>query len=148
MGSRLLVAVEIELGAGEVGGGIEPKGELVIGQIRDGGGRLRATCFGLRGGSARCACEREHGDRGRGERPVADRPCGAERSLGPLAHQLVVHAEEAVHRELDHQRRRFGRGGVAQAVHRAREAGMRLLVAAEQVLYAGARRREPHAQRD
>ena len=107
VGFRLLVAVEIELGAGQVGGGIEPKGELVIVQVRDERGRLRATRFGLRRGTAGRACEREHGDRGRGQRPVAERPCGAERSLGPLAHQLVVHAEEAVHRELDHERRRL-----------------------------------------
>ena len=40
VGFRLLVAVEVELGAGEVGGGIEPKRELVIVQIRDERGRL------------------------------------------------------------------------------------------------------------
>ena len=57
VGFRILVAVEIELGAGQVGGGIEPKCELVIVQIRDEGGRLRATCFGLRRGSARRARE-------------------------------------------------------------------------------------------
>jgi hypothetical protein len=148
VGFGLLVAVEVELGAGQVGGGIEPKGEFVIVQSRDEGGRLRATCFGLRGGTARRGCERQHGDRGGGQRPVAERPCGAERPLGPVAHLLVVHAGEAVHRELDHERRRLPRGGVAQAVHRVREAGVGLLVAAEQVLHAGTGRREPHPQRD
>jgi hypothetical protein len=50
VGSRILVAVEVKLGAGEVGGGIEPDSEFVIVQIRDERGRLRAMCFGLRCG--------------------------------------------------------------------------------------------------
>ncbi len=148
VGLRLLIAVEVELGAGEVGGGVEAKREFVIVQVRDEGRRLRAMRLGLRGGSVGRAGEREHRDGGRGQRPVAERPCGAQRSLGPLAHPPVVHAEEAVHRELDHQRRRLGRRRVGKAVHRADEPGVRLLVAAEQVLDAGARRREPHPQRD
>jgi hypothetical protein len=75
---------------------------------------------------------------------VAERPCSVKRSLSPLAHQLVVHAEEPVHRELDHQRRRLGRAGVGQAVHSASEAVVGVLVAAEQVLDAGTRRRQTH----
>ena len=148
MGRRLLVTVEVELRAGEVGGGVEAKGEFGVVQVVDQGRRLRQVRLASSVAPLAARAEREHGDRRRDERPVAERPGGAERSLGPLAHPLVVHAEEAIHRELDHERGGLGRARVGEAAHGAREAGVRLVVAAEEVLHAGTGRCETHPQCD
>ena len=58
--------------------------------------------------------EGQRGDGGRGQRPVAERPGGARAPLGPRAYRLEVHPEEAVHRELDHERDGLGRSGIVR----------------------------------
>ena len=61
---------------------------------------------------------------------------------------LVLHPVDAVERELDHQCGRLRRLGVLEALQRACQATVGVLVAAEQMLDAGAGRREPDAQCD
>ncbi len=91
------------------------------------------------------------GERGRGcrrdQRLVAERPRDCQRTLAPISRVGARLPVEGVHRERDHQRHGLRRGGVVESFERADEAGVRLLVAAEQLLHAGACRRQLQARR-
>ena len=89
---------------------------------------------------------REHGDGGRNQRPVAQRPGGTERTRGPVAHRLELHPVEAIDRELDHERDGVPRDTVGQVPQSGRQTHVRLVVTTHEMLDPGARRREPDPQ--
>ena len=102
------VSVEVELGAGEVGDGVESLRDFGVVEGVDEVCGLGAACERLDGGVARGRGEHGDGGRRREKRSITERPGGDQRAFGPLAHRWVVHDCEAVHRKVDHQRCEFG----------------------------------------
>ena len=148
MHRRLAISVEIDLGRGDMGGRLDVAGQLVVAHGVHELGSPCAVALRIVDRTRERARERQHPEGGGREGVLAERLRGLERALRELAHLLVLGAEEPVDRELDHERDRLRADRVGEMRERLLQARVRLPVAAEQVLDAGAGHREPHPQRD
>ena len=72
--------VQVELGAGEVDGGVEPRGQVAVRELVDQGGRLGAVLLRLGDEPAQCRAPCQRGGRGGDQR--VGRP-GVGRFRGP-----------------------------------------------------------------
>ena len=119
-------AVEVDLRAGEIHGGVQAAGELLVGQRVEDRGRLGAHLLA----SARLAAPgqraSERGQRGGLERRIADGLGGVDGLLGPRLAGFVPQAVDLVGGEFEHQRRPRRAGGVRQVVQRGGEPLMSL----------------------
>ena len=140
------VVVEQRLRGGEgVEGEVEVVGEVVVGHPVDERRGLDPRRPGVRDRPAERLREREHPRDGRPQRPVAERACGLRGTGRPRAHRAVVHAVEAVARQLAHEHAPRRATGVGELPQRGRQPCVGLVMVAEQVLQPRAGRRQPHA---
>jgi hypothetical protein len=89
----------------------------------------------------------EHPRRGRHQRRLIERQRDGARATGVLLHAREVEGEEGARRKIDEHRHRVARALVRQRTQRRVQAPLGGLVAAEEVLAGGARRRQSQAQR-
>ena len=130
----LVVVLEVVLRPAEVVQRLQPGRQLGVRQPVDEGRRLRAVLARGVDPSRGDLAERQR-RRGRGdEGAVAGRAGRHERTLAHRDRLLEVELVEAVHRQLELQRRRGRRRAVGQLVPGARQPRMRILVPAEPVL--------------
>ncbi len=140
MGDRVVVALEVGLGPGEVVEGVQARGELGIGEAveqRDGLVAVLAGGGDLAGGGL---AEREHGGRGGEQHAVLDAAGGLQRAA-PVGEGLrEVHPVQPVDGELDLQLGGRGARAVGQVLPGPGQAPMGVVVATEPVLDGGAHR--------
>ena len=143
--ARVFVAVQVQLGGGEVGQSVQAEPELVV---RNGvHERCRLGAVGLRvgDGSHERGGDGQHRRARCGERRLGQPLRGGERTLTPVAHRVVVHAVKIADRELDHERHRLSRGRARQPTEGHGQPCARRRVVAEELLEPGAGADQPHA---
>ena len=126
---------------------VEATNELVVRESVDELGGFGAICLSLGRAAAHGAGESTYGLRGSDQRLVVEQRRGIDSPVRPGVHRVVVPAVEAVAGQLDHELDALFGAGVAETGERSLEVGVRLVVAAEEVLDARARDGEADTQR-
>ena len=144
---RVLVAAEAVLAVPEEEDRIEPAVELLVAQVVDERGRLRAERLRGREAAGVVLGQRQDGERGRVEHVAAERPAGFEGGLGGGVHGLVVALVEADEGELEQELARLPVGTLGEVVECVGDQRARIVMAAEQVLDPGAIDHEAGVQR-